>query len=277
MPKFKESGRVERQIQGASQAELARQAQFNAFAFGGDALGGGPSIGNIADILRDQGQLQQLSPAMLNTIHRATFGGLARGFAPQIEAATNQIANTLNARGVRGSTGQLFAGVASPLAQALGQAQRQSAQAELQLPFQIQQAGLAQAGALQNLRNSQGSFAQFSLSRDLQERSQNFTQKTFKRKRGFFSRIGAALGGALLGGLTGGIGTAVAGGIAGAIGGNDARNAALGVTAPPQVNFNLAPTAAANTSPVGGGSALPPTSFSGLGGPFQGQNQFPQF
>jgi hypothetical protein len=266
MPKFKETGRVERTIQAASPEELARQAQFNAFAFDGSALGSGVTGAEIASILRRQGSLQQLSPGQRQQIQAATFGGLSRGFAPGIEAATNQIGNTLNARGIRGSTGALFAGAAGPLAQALGQAQRQSAQAELQLPFQIQQAGLQQAGALQGLRGQDASFAQFSLQRDLQERAQTSTTRQFKKKRGFFSSIGAALGGALLGGLTGGIGTGVLGAAAGLFG-DDTRDAALGNVQAPAINLN--------TGTGNSGNAGTPGGFNPFFAP-TGQNSFNQ-
>lgn len=215
MAKFKETSRQE--IGKASPAELARQAAFNAFAFGGDSMGGGPSSLEITDILRRLGGLQELTPAMRLTIERATTGGLARGFAPQMEAATNQISNILAARGVRGSTGQLYAGVAAPLAQALTGASRQAAELEIGMPFQLQQAGIQRAGAFGDVRSREAGFAQFSLQRDLQERSQNV--RRFERKRGFWGRLGAALGGVALGGLTGGLGAAVAGGIGGLFGG----------------------------------------------------------
>lgn len=226
MGSFKRTGYVRQEIAPASQAELDRQAQFNNLAFGGAGIGGGVGIAEIARILRTQGRLRTLSPAEISLIGRATTGGIARGFAPQLDAAANQLSNSLASRGVRGSTGSLYAGLAAPMASALTDASRQSAEMQLALPFQIQQAGINQAGAMSNLLGQQASFAQFSLQRDLAERQSNSTTSTYKRKRGFFSRLAGALGGALLGGLTGGIGTAVAGGVSSLFGGGGGGEAA---------------------------------------------------
>lgn len=219
MAKFERTGYTQTSISPATEAEAARQAQFNAMAFGGEGMGGGIGVAEIARLLRTQGRLRTLSPAEISLIDRATTGGLARGFAPQLDAAANQLSNSLASRGVRGSTGALYAGLAAPLASALTGAQRQSAEMQLGLPFQIQQAGLNQAGAMSNLLGQQANYAQFSLQRDLAERQSNVRTSVYKKKRGFFSRLAGALGGALLGGLTGGIGTAIAGGVSGLFGG----------------------------------------------------------
>lgn len=227
MARFERTGYTQTEISPATQAEAERQAQFNAMAFGGQALGGGPSINEITQLLRTQGRLRTLSPAEMALIERATTGGLARGFAPQLDAATNQLANSLASRGVRGSTGALYAGLAAPLAGALTGASQQAASMQLNLPFQFQNAGLNQAGAMSNLLGQQAGFAQFSLQRELAERQSNVKTSVYRKKRGFFSRLAGALGGALLGGLTGGIGTAVAGGVSGIFGGGGSGGEAM--------------------------------------------------
>lgn len=227
MPRFEQTGYVTNEIAAPSQAEVARQEAYDAFAFGGDPLGGGPGLDEILALIRNQ----SISPAQRSRIHNATFGGIARGYAPQLDAAANQLGARLNAGGIRGSTGSLYAGLAAPIAQELSSAGRQAAALELQLPFQ-------QASALSGIRGQQAGFAEFSLQKTLSERSANSTQRQYGRKRGFFSKLGAALGGTILGGLTGGVGTAVAGGIAGRLGGEDARASVLG-TNQPTINLGL--------------------------------------
>jgi hypothetical protein len=103
---------------------------------------------------------------------------------------------------------------------------------QLNLPFQFQNAGLNQAGALSNLLGQQAGFAQFSLQRDLAERQSNVKTSIYKKKRGFFSRLAGALGGAVLGGLTGGIGTAIAGGVSGLFGGGGGGGEAMPIAGP---------------------------------------------
>lgn len=243
-----------------SPAERQRLELFNAFAFEGQGLGGAPDAASILRVIEAAGQqLNGITPAQRGQIQEATFGNLAQGFAPQLAQFLNQVSADASRRGISQSSiaGQNAASASLALAPQLAEAQRRAAELSIMLPFQSQQAGLQQAGALQGMRGQAADFASFLLNRDFQRQVAEGTTETkvYKKKQGFWSKVGAALGGAILGGFTGGAGTALAAGIGGWLGGPDVRSSILGSNQSPTFQISLPGTSSGAIGSAGSSSS----------------------